>query len=174
MARSTRSTAARYSAIAAVAAIGAAACGAGGYAGSSSSAAKTTPPSTAASVAVRTAAGSTYLTDGHGRTLYQLSIDGNGVSHCGSSCMHEWPAFTSTTTPTAAPGVSAKFTVGAAHQVSYNGHPLYYFAGDHAAGDRNGDGLNDFGGHWSTVVTTGTPGSSHASSPATSGGYGWG
>ena len=39
-------------------------------------------------------------------------------------------------------------------QVTYNGHPLYLFAGDHKAGDTNGQGINTFGGTWHALTAT--------------------
>ena len=40
-------------------------------------------------------------------------------------------------------------------QVTYNGWPLYLFAGDSAAGDTNGQGIDEFGGLWFLVSPTG-------------------
>ncbi len=66
-----------------------------------------------------------------------------------------------------------------ATQVTYNGHPLYYFAGDSAAGDANGQGLN---GVWFVAAPDGSMGGSGAPAAATpsatedagaSGGYGY-
>ena len=42
----------------------------------------------------------------------------------------------------------------APRQVTYDGHPLYYFAGDKAPGDVRGQGIDNFGGGW-YVVTPG-------------------
>ena len=36
-------------------------------------------------------------------------------------------------------------------QVTYDGHPLYYFAGDKAPGDVTGQGIHNFGGGWYVV-----------------------
>jgi len=41
-------------------------------------------------------------------------------------------------------------------QVSYNGHPLYYCVGDHAAGDTSGQNLDQFGGSWYVLSPLGT------------------
>ena len=66
-------------------------------------------------------------------------------------------------------------------QVTYNGHPLYLYSGDKAAGDANGEGVGDI---WFAVTVQGTPaqmsaGGSSSSmggygSPTSSGGYGHG
>jgi predicted lipoprotein with Yx(FWY)xxD motif len=34
------------------------------------------------------------------------------------------------------------------NQLSYNGHPLYFYAGDAKAGDTTGQGLLQFGAKW--------------------------
>jgi Secreted repeat of unknown function len=41
-------------------------------------------------------------------------------------------------------------------QVTYHGHPLYYFAGDKRPGDVKGEGLTGFGGRWDPVSGAGT------------------
>jgi hypothetical protein len=40
-------------------------------------------------------------------------------------------------------------------QVTYAGHPLYYFAGDSAAGQTNGEGSHGFGAPWYVVAPSG-------------------
>jgi hypothetical protein len=40
-------------------------------------------------------------------------------------------------------------------QVTYNGHPLYYFAEDTKAGQTNGQGVNAFGAKWFVVSPSG-------------------
>jgi predicted lipoprotein with Yx(FWY)xxD motif len=40
-------------------------------------------------------------------------------------------------------------------EVTYNGHPLYYYAGDRKAGDTNGQDLNQFGAPWYVVSPAG-------------------
>ena len=40
-------------------------------------------------------------------------------------------------------------------EVTYNGHPLYYYAGDQKAGDTNGQDLNQFGAPWYVVSPAG-------------------
>ena len=51
-------------------------------------------------------------------------------------------------------------------QVTYNGHPLYYFANDKAAGDARGQGINRFGGGWYVVDPAGDKIDSDAPAPA--------
>jgi hypothetical protein len=41
-------------------------------------------------------------------------------------------------------------------QVTYDGHPLYYFAGDSGPGQTNGQGSDGFGAKWWLVAPAGT------------------
>jgi len=41
-------------------------------------------------------------------------------------------------------------------EVTYAGHPLYYFISDKKAGDVTGQGINAFGGPWYVVSASGT------------------
>jgi predicted lipoprotein with Yx(FWY)xxD motif len=42
-------------------------------------------------------------------------------------------------------------------QVTYGGHPLYFFAKDTKAGDARGEGIVHFGGTWWVVSAAGKP-----------------
>jgi hypothetical protein len=63
-------------------------------------------------------------------------------------------------------------------QATYDGHPLYTFAGDTAAGQAKGEGLNQQGGVWYEMEVSGaTPAGVPAggtSPTASSGGGGYG
>jgi hypothetical protein len=54
-------------------------------------------------------------------------------------------------------------------QVTLDGHPLYYFAGDQSAGQVNGQGVNEFGAKWFAVAPTGTQVTAAAKSNSGSG-----
>ena len=41
-------------------------------------------------------------------------------------------------------------------QVTYDGHPLYYFAGDSGPGTATGQGSDNFGAKWWLVAPTGS------------------
>jgi predicted lipoprotein with Yx(FWY)xxD motif len=56
---------------------------------------------------------------------------------------------------------------GDVKQVTYNGHPLYYYSGDQKAGDTNGQGLDQFGAKWYVLDASGNR---VTSAPPTSGG----
>jgi predicted lipoprotein with Yx(FWY)xxD motif len=114
-------------------------------------------------VTVKSASGSagTYLTDGSGRALYLWTADTGGKSVCSGACASEWPPLTANGTPAAAGGVEASDlgTVarsGGAKQVTYGGHPLYYYAGDSESKDTYGQGINSFGAKWWLVAPSGS------------------
>jgi len=160
-----------------------AACSSKSNSTGSSNATAMTPSSSAASgsassAAVKTTRGSlgTFLTDSSGRTLYLWMADKSDQPTCYNSCAQFWPPLLTKSAPTAGSGVDAgklgisKRTDGTT-QVTYNGHPLYYFAEDRAAGDTTGEGNNGFGALWWVVGPNGAAitGSNGASSSSSSG-----
>ena len=93
-----------------------------------------------------------FLVDSRGMTLYILRKDTPGAGStapllwgCASGCAANWPAYTlqAGSPLLAGPGVTGVLGVftrpDGAHQVTYNGWPLYYFAGDKNPGDVKGD-----------------------------------
>ena len=121
------------------------------------------------------------LVDANGRTLYLFQADKPGVSTLSQAGLAVWPAFTSTGTPQAKGGASANQISttagpGGNRQVTYNGHPLYYYVGDQKPGDTRGQGLNQFGALWYVLSPSGNAVTSAPSAPASqstqpSGGY---
>lgn len=106
------------------------------------------------------------VTDGAGRTLYQFDGDRGGQSACYGACAETWqPYVAEGEVQLVDPNLNALEDQeivlaprqGSAQQVSYGGHPLYYFAGDQRPGDVNGAGQNQFGGRWTAVSTQGGP-----------------
>jgi predicted lipoprotein with Yx(FWY)xxD motif len=99
----------------------------------------------------------TYLTDQDGRSLYLFESDSPSKSSCSSTCLTAWPPLAGTAT--AGAGVSgasiSSITTGGQKQVTFDGHPLYYFAGDDAAGQTNGEGSQGFGAPWWLVTPQG-------------------
>jgi predicted lipoprotein with Yx(FWY)xxD motif len=124
-----------------------------------------TTPSTGAQsgVATVTAASSKLgmvLVDGNGRTLYLFEKDQPNQSACSGACAAAWPVDQSSGTPKAAGGVKASMlgTISRGDgttQVVYNGHPLYYYAGDSGPGQLNGQGIDAFGAKWFVVTPAG-------------------
>jgi predicted lipoprotein with Yx(FWY)xxD motif len=107
--------------------------------------------------------------DGH--TLYYFTPDtAGGMPTCTGSCASIWPGLKAAT-PTAASTVTGMLTVSNG-QVVYNGHPLYEYSGDSAAGQANGEGIM---GKWyvatpSLAAGAGASTPMPSSPPSTSGG----
>ncbi len=84
------------------------------------------------------------LTDGAGMTLYFFAKD-TTTATCNGSCASIWPAFyTSTLTVGSGLNSSDFGTItrsDSTKQITYKGWPLYYYSGDSAPGDVNGEGL---------------------------------
>jgi predicted lipoprotein with Yx(FWY)xxD motif len=135
-------------------------CG-GGYAASSSSA-PAPPAKSAPAAAITLAHGKlgTYLADAGGRALYLFEADKTSASTCYSACASLWPPLTGSGATAPDAGVmrgllgTTKRTDGTS-EVTYHGHPLYYYAGDQAAGSISGQGLNQFGAKWYLVAPNG-------------------
>ena len=101
------------------------------------------------------------LVDEEGKTLYLWEADKNGTSTCTGPCAAAWPPVTTSGAPLAGSGVDKALlgTVKRAdgtEQVTYNGHPLYYFVGDTAAGTAKGQGSKAFGASWYVVNAKGS------------------
>jgi predicted lipoprotein with Yx(FWY)xxD motif len=116
----------------------------------------------------------TVLTAPDGHTLYYFTPDtAGGKPTCTGSCAATWPALTAAH-PTQAPNATGTLTV-VSGQVVYNGHPLYEYTGDSAAGQANGEGI---GGIWyvatPTLAAGAGPSNTMPSSPSSSGGSGSG
>lgn len=115
----------------------------------------TAAPATSTDLEVADTALGEILVDGSGRTLYLFVPDAQGDSTCYDECEQNWPPLTGE--PAAGEGIDATLigsttrTDGAV-QATFNGWPLYYFGGDAATGDTNGQGLNDV---WYVVSTAG-------------------
>lgn len=99
-----------------------------------------------ATVLVRSTKLGKVLTNAQGLTLYTFDQDAAGAttSACTGSCASAWPPLTATGTPVAGPGVTGTLATISGGQVTWDGHPLYRWSSDHAAGDVTGDGVNGF------------------------------
>jgi predicted lipoprotein with Yx(FWY)xxD motif len=100
------------------------------------------------------------LVDAHGKTLYMWAHDRSAKSTCYGDCAEYWPPLITHGTPIAGAGARASL-LGASRrsdgrmQVTYAGHPLYYFVQDARAGQTKGEGLTGFGGRWDPVSAAG-------------------
>jgi predicted lipoprotein with Yx(FWY)xxD motif len=145
-------------------AVAVSACGASSS--SSSSAANATPAASSGSgtaLSISTAKGSdgTYLIGPDGRALYLWVADANGKSSCSGACAQAWPPLLVKGKPSTSGGANGS-DIGTvtrsngAKQVTYMGHPLYYYAGDSAKGQVNGQGSDQFGAKWWLVAPSGS------------------
>jgi predicted lipoprotein with Yx(FWY)xxD motif len=154
-------------ALAVVSALVLAACGGSSYGGnkSTSTGATSTPAPAATSTAATTISAKssslgTFLVDGKGRTLYLWDADHGAMSTCNGDCATDWPPLTTNAKPKAGAGVKASLLgtskrADGTQEVTYAGHPLYYFAGDTAAGQSTGQGSGAFGAPWWVVSPAG-------------------
>ena len=108
-----------------------------------------------ASVTVAESEVGTILVDGDGFALYLFVPDAQGDSTCYDQCEAAWPPLLGDVSSGDGVDDSLFGTTtrdDGSTQVTYNGWPLYYFANDAAAGDINGQGLNDV---WYLLSPTG-------------------
>jgi predicted lipoprotein with Yx(FWY)xxD motif len=129
-----------------------------GYAAPAQPASK---PASKAAVGVRTTPLGRILVDANGRSLYLFEGDKPNRSNCTGACATSWPPLISATTPAGATGIQAAklgtiAAAGGKRQATYNGHPLYLYAGDQKAGDTTGQGLDQFGAEWYVLSPAGS------------------
>src|ERR1700677_1925827 len=156
------------------------ACGSSGGSaatGSGSSAASGAADASAAGALSTTAiSGTAVLTDSAGRTLYWFVPDTSTTSKCTGSCATYWPPVKGPAT--AGSGVTGTLGTitrpGGSTQATYDGHPLYTYAGDSAPGQAKGNGLNASGGLWYEMTVSGaTPAASGSAKASTKSGGGY-
>jgi predicted lipoprotein with Yx(FWY)xxD motif len=150
-----------FTAIAAVATV-VAACGGNSSSVSSAAgnAAASAKAGAAVSVATASSSAGTYLVGASGRPLYLWVADSHNKSVCDGACAVAWPPLTTKSAAVAATGVTMSqlgttTRSDGVKQVTYDGHPLYYFAGDTSKGSFTGQGSTEFGAKWWLVAPTG-------------------
>jgi predicted lipoprotein with Yx(FWY)xxD motif len=88
------------------------------------------------------------LTGPNGMTLYTHAGDTATSSTCTGACATAWPPLDTTGQPMAGTGVTGSLGTltrpDGTTQVSFGGHPLYYWQGDTKAGDVTGNGIEGF------------------------------
>jgi predicted lipoprotein with Yx(FWY)xxD motif len=118
-------------------------------------------------VSIRSTSLGKTLVDANGRTLYLFAGDRANVSRLSGAGLSVWPRFIGTGAVKASNGaLAAKIgtitSPSGVRQVTYNGHPLYYYVGDSAPNSTRGQGLNQFGALWYVL---GPAGNAVTSSP---------
>jgi predicted lipoprotein with Yx(FWY)xxD motif len=151
-------------------------CGSSSSSSSSSSAASTpasTPTqSTAASTTAAASSGVAVATK-HSKlgtilaagpkhlTVYLFEADKGSTSACSGACANVWPAVTTEGKPSAA-GAAVAGDLGTTmrsdgtEQVTYKGHPLYFYDDDKDSGDAYGQGSKSFGAGWYVLKPSGS------------------
>ena len=97
----------------------------------------------------------TILTDAQGRTLYLYVPDYAASSpQCTGSCAQAWPPLMASGAVQAQRGAKQSLLGVENGQVTYNGRPLYYYAGDTGPGQTNGEYVAAI---WYVMNTDGSP-----------------
>lgn len=104
-----------------------------------------------------------YLTDETGRAVYLFTKDSTDQSRCYDDCVVIWPPFLAVhgATPTAADSAVEQKLIGSTTrregttQVTYNGHPLYYYFRDSTIWTTRGQDITDQFGEWYLVSPRG-------------------
>ena len=127
-----------------------------------------------------------YLVDSQGHSVYLFEKDEDGESYCSGACAAVWPPLETSTAPRGGAGVQDA-ELGTIErpdgdmQVTYHGHPLYYYAADASTPDNTkGEDVEQFGAGWYLVGAQGQPvepqsdSGSGSGSGSNDGGGGWG
>jgi predicted lipoprotein with Yx(FWY)xxD motif len=103
------------------------------------------------------------IVDAQGRTLYRFTAEAQGLPVCTGACIGTWPpALAGSATGLPEHVATVKRPDGGKLQLTYDGHPLYRYAGDQSQADANGEGV---GGQW-FVLKAGGGGAASNSQPA--------
>jgi predicted lipoprotein with Yx(FWY)xxD motif len=140
-------------------------CGSSGSTTSTTSSAPSSGSSSSSAGAVVNTAnnsdlGQTILVGANGQTLYNFEKDEPDESYCNGDCTKAWPPLTTTGAPRASGDVdqsklgTLKRDDGTT-QVTYDGHPLYYYAEDENPGEAKGNGSDEFGAEWYALQPNG-------------------
>ena len=166
-----------------IVALAIAGCGGGGSTSSSATASATTAstPAAAATTAASsgsassgsTAAvatvsvahsslGSILVAGPKQRTVYLFAADKGPMSMCSGACAEVWPPVITTASPKAAGGANTAdlgtiTRSDGTKQVTYKGHPLYYYVGDGTSGgETSGQAISSFGAPWYVLTPSGS------------------
>ncbi len=88
-----------------------------------------------------TAIGDVFSFGAAKRTAYTFANDTDGISNCAGACLSTWPAITADQQGTDGQFATITRDDGSL-QRTFKNRPLYYFQGDAAEGEVNGEGLN--------------------------------
>jgi predicted lipoprotein with Yx(FWY)xxD motif len=160
-----------------IVALAIAGCGGGGSTSSSATASATTAstPAAAATTAAsgatagiatvsvaKSSLGSILVAGPKQRTVYLFAADKGPMSMCSGACAEVWPPVITTASPKAAGGANTAdlgtiTRSDGTKQVTYKGHPLYYYVGDGTSGgETSGQAISSFGAPWYVLTPSGS------------------
>jgi predicted lipoprotein with Yx(FWY)xxD motif len=101
----------------------------------------------------------TILAAGHDKmTVYLFEADKGDKSHCSGACAAAWPPVIGTAAAihgAMSADIGTTMRSDGTTQVTYKGHPLYYFAKDKDDGDAYGQNKHQFGADWYVLAPSG-------------------
>jgi predicted lipoprotein with Yx(FWY)xxD motif len=122
---------------------------------------RTAPRPPGVVITVRTSQYGPILADRRDHTIYVFTRDGSPASTCYGGCAAVWPPVLTRGAPGRAgrlPGaLGTTRRRDGARQVTYDGHPLYYYTGDVSPGQILCQNVDEFGGTWLVVSPSGKP-----------------
>ena len=100
------------------------------------------------------------LVNGDGRALYLFTRETTSKPRCYGTCAQAWPPFFTRGKPRAGTGAKGSLVGsverrGGKRQVTYNGHPVYYYVTDRRPGQVTCQDIDEFGGTWLVVAPDG-------------------
>ena len=112
-------------------------------------------------ITVRNSQYGPILADRRDHTIYLFTGDRSPASSCYGRCAAVWPPVLTRGVPSRSGRlhgalVTTRRRDGAA-QVTYDGHPLYYYTGDVSPGQILCQNVNEFSGTWLVISPTGKP-----------------
>ena len=118
-------------------------------------------PQSTARLTVRSTEYGKALFGPSGKVLYVFGADRSATSRCYGVCATAWPPLLTKSAPIAGPGIQAKLLgttkrKNGTLQVTYNGHPLYYYSAD-KVGKVMCQHANMHGGLWLVIKPNGQP-----------------
>ena len=123
-------------------------------------------PGAAARLSVRSTEYGKAIFGPSGKVVYVFGADRGSTSRCYGVCATAWPPLLTSAKPLAGTGVQAKLLGTTKRkdgtlQVTYNGHPLYYYKAD-KVGKVMCQHANMHGGLWLIIKQSGQPNTAQA------------
>ncbi len=100
------------------------------------------------------------LADRNGHALYLFTRDRPNRSRCRRGCANAWPPLKTKRSPRVGDGLDSAL-IGTtkrrngSKQVTYNGHPVYFYVDDRKPGQVRCQDIREFGGTWLVVSPDG-------------------